>query len=373
MPTPLHTPRVNNNDDTVRLVHLFVTPGAAVRKGDPIADIETDKATFTVEAEEDGFVLGFNAQKGDTIEVGSVLAWLGSTPDEHVPANTPKVENNGSELAPQREPTLKAALLMAQFGIDASSLSGKGARIGVDEVLAFAKQRNVSGSSPREAIVRSSSPAPQIEGRRVALSPEERGMLRTVEWQKREAVAAYAEVSYPEAGWKARAAAFKAANGLLLDPLLTLFAWQLVQVAKQRPNLNATIVDGEKYLYDHVNLGFTVQAGQNLYVAVVREAESLSEAEFVKRLSELQRAAMKNSLRVEESSGATIGFTSMARWSVTRHIPVLIPQTALIVAHAAARDGVASLGATYDHRLLTGGEVVIALNELATAGSAQNE
>jgi pyruvate dehydrogenase E2 component (dihydrolipoamide acetyltransferase) len=85
MPTPLYTPRVNNNDDTVRLVHLFVEPGTAIRKGDPVADVETDKATFTVEAEEDGFLLRYDAAKGDTIAVGSVLAWTGRSADE-VPA-----------------------------------------------------------------------------------------------------------------------------------------------------------------------------------------------------------------------------------------------------------------------------------------------
>lgn len=373
MATPLHTPRVNNNDDTVRLVHLFVAPGTAVRRGDPVADIETDKATFTVEAEQDGFVLAYNAKKGDTIEVGSVLAWIGSKADEPVPETAQQTTAQGTNGKPHRdgepalrEPTLKAAMLMAQYGIEAASLPGNGSRIGIDEVLAYIREHKISRGQPEQAPARMTSVQPAVEGRRSALTPEERGMLRTVEWHKREAVAAYAEVAYNEANWKSRAAEFKSANGLLLDPLLALLAWRLVQIARSRPKLNATIVDGEKYVYDHVNLGFTVQAGQNLYVAVVREAEIMSEIDFVKRLSELQRAAMKNSLRTEESSGATIGFTSMARWSVTRHIPILIPQTALIVAHAASRDGIASLGATYDHRLLTGGDVVIALNELAS-------
>ena len=57
MPTPLYTPRVNNNDDTVRLVKVLVAPGAAVRAGDIVAEVETDKANFTVEAEQDGYVL----------------------------------------------------------------------------------------------------------------------------------------------------------------------------------------------------------------------------------------------------------------------------------------------------------------------------
>src|ERR1039457_3750799 len=108
MPFPLHTPRVNNNDDSVRLTHLYVSPGAYVRRGDPVADVETDKATFTVEAEEDGYLLGFDPQAGDTIEVGSVLAWMGASADGAVPAQTVAV---GSAERVIGTPTLKAAIL----------------------------------------------------------------------------------------------------------------------------------------------------------------------------------------------------------------------------------------------------------------------
>jgi pyruvate/2-oxoglutarate dehydrogenase complex dihydrolipoamide acyltransferase (E2) component len=373
MAKPLYTPRVNNNDDTVRLVHLFVEPGTAVRKGDPVADVETDKATFTVEAEEDGFVLRYNAAKGDTIAVGSVLAWVGSKADEIGP-DVPPVNDRAtvSGSAGGREPTLKAALLLAQYNIDPSDIPVDGPRISTEAVLGYLRKNGLSAQvRASEAGGARSAPdqsRPQESGQRTPLSGVERGMLRTVEWQKREAVPAYAEVTYDESVWKARAARFRSEHGLLLDPILAQLAWELVRIAMRRPHLNATVTGAEKYAYDHVNLGFTVQSGQNLFVAVVREAENLSEIEFVNRLSQLQRAAMKNALKPEEASGATIGFTSMARWSVTRHMPVLMPHTALIVAHSAARDGIAALGATYDHRVLTGGDVVISLNELASAG-----
>jgi pyruvate/2-oxoglutarate dehydrogenase complex dihydrolipoamide acyltransferase (E2) component len=70
-------------------------------------------------------------------------------------------------------------------------------------------------------------------------------------------------------------------------------------------------------------------------------------------------------LRETETSGGTIGFSSMERWKVTRHIPILAPQTSLMVAHAAGRDGKGTLGATYDHRILTGAQVVTALRQLS--------
>jgi pyruvate/2-oxoglutarate dehydrogenase complex dihydrolipoamide acyltransferase (E2) component len=99
-----------------------------------------------------------------------------------------------------------------------------------------------------------------------------------------------------------------------------------------------------------------------LYLTVVEKADQLTCREFVIRLTELQRSAMAHRLRANETSGATVGFTSMARWNATRHIPVLPSYTSLIVAHAAPLpDGRGVLGATYDHRALTGHEALAAI------------
>ena len=64
MAFPLLTPRVNNNDDVVRLTKLWVDKGASIRRGLPVADIETDKSVFTIEAEQEGYLLGFMAKEG---------------------------------------------------------------------------------------------------------------------------------------------------------------------------------------------------------------------------------------------------------------------------------------------------------------------
>lgn len=362
MAIPLFTPRVNNNDDTVRLVHLFVEPKAQVRRGDPVADIETEKATFTVEADQDGYILGFNAGKGDTIAVGSVLAWLGATADEPAPESArPEPAKNDRS---RRDTTLKAAMLLSQYRIDPARLPHNSGRITADEVERYISEQGLAApglDSARSAISYSVAP-----GRGTPFTSEERGMLRTVEWHKREAVPAYAEIEYDDSAWKAHAANFQKQNGILMDPLLSLLGWHLVQIAKRRPELNATVVAGEKHIYDHVNFGFTVQAGRRLYVVVVKEADALKAVEFVQRLGELQRNALKGKLQAEETSGATIGFTSMARWPVTRHTPILMPYTSMIVAHTASRNGEAYLGATYDHRVLSGADAVLALQELAS-------
>ena len=122
-----------------------------------------------------------------------------------------------------------------------------------------------------------------------------------------------------------------------------------------------------------MNLGFTLQSETRLSLLSIRDAAKLNEIEFVRQLHSLMRRGMKEKLTPEDTTDVTISFSSMSRWEVTRHIPVLPPYTALIVAHAYAKDHVATLGATYDHRVLTGGHVAGVLRSVIVPFTAETE
>ena len=364
MATPVYTPRVNNNDDSVRLNHIHVQPGSYVKAGDALVDVETDKATFGVEAEAEGYVLSIEAQLGDMVEVGSVLLWMGAQPEEAIPSTN---SANGATNTPNAAaPSMKALLLLSQYGLTPSQIPASGDRLSAADALRYIERKGLTPRSTQPAAIHhpAGRPAPQASGKSTPLSPEERGMLRTVLWHRDEAVPGYVELPYDPAPWQAYAEEFQKKHGLLFSPLLPLIAKRLVTLAAETRGLNTTLVGEEKLAYDSVNLGFTMQSGSILYMLVVREAETLSDPDFVKRLSGLQRRAMRHELRPEESSGNTIAFTSMSRWQVSRHIPVLPPHNSLIVAHSAPADGLANLGATYDHRVLTGGDVAVLLTKL---------
>jgi pyruvate dehydrogenase E2 component (dihydrolipoamide acetyltransferase) len=363
MPVPLRTPRINNNDDTVRLSQIVARPGASVRAGEQVAEIETDKATFTVEAEQDGYVLSVHGKEGDILEVGSILMWMGSSPDEPVPTQDASAQSAPSSSAVTS--SLKASLLLQRYGLDASAVPATGSRLSAADVEAYVAKNGLQPAGRSAGAPALSLPA--VPGSLGRLSPEDRGMLRTVLWHRDEAVAGHVEIQYDPQPWADYAAAFQKSENLLLSPLLALVAWRLVQVAKEDPRLNSTIAGDRRYVYGQVNLGFTVQSRSTLYLAVVEAAEGLAAREFIDRLSELQRKAMKDSLKPQESSGSTIAFTSMARWKVSRHAPILPPHNSLIVAHTAAvSPSSAFLGATYDHRAMSGGDVVRALQKIST-------
>ncbi|PYT02583.1 MAG: hypothetical protein DMF60_20885 [Acidobacteria bacterium] len=308
MPEAIHTPRVNNNDDYVRFSHTFVSPGEAVKTGDPIAEIETDKATFTVEAERDGYVLGFVQPLGEMIAVGSVLGWMGDSPEEAIPAS-PAIASGPAVIG---EPTLKAALLLAKFGLKSGDVAASGERLSAQDVLNHAaKHRPVQlpAGHPFEDEQAPGLPA----GDRHPLTVLERGMVKTVLWHRHSAVPGYVEIAYSTEAWESYSEAFQGRYRLLLNPVLALMAYRLVRLARENPKLDCTVTGEERYHYAGVNLGFTMQSGDSLYLLSLKDADKLEEKTFVDALNQLVRQGMKGKLGADRIGGVTIGVSSMAR------------------------------------------------------------
>ena len=364
MASPLHVPRVNNNDDSVRIAALGVKEGEFVKRGQIVGAVETDKAVLDVSAERDGYVLKIMHDMGETASVGSVLLWIGDVATERAP-DEPAARSTASAVTESSRPTAKALARLRELGLDASAIPAAGERLTVADIEAWLAKRPAAGAAT-SSDARAAEQSPGVAGEMQDLSMEERAMLATVRWHRERAVPGYLEVEYDPKPWNEYAARYAVESRQLFSPLLPLLAFRLVQLAKATPRINATIVGDRRYQYRAINLGFTVQAGTTLYLAVVRDAQAMSVERFVDALGEVQRHAVAHKLSASESSGATLAFSSMARWDVSRHVPVLPPYTSLIVAHAAPRaEGSAVLGASYDHRLLTGFDALTALRALA--------
>lgn len=361
----LHAPRVNNNDDIVQVIAFRVGVGDYIEKGEIVLDVETDKAIVEVAAENDGYVLKLMCEVDDKVAVGSILLWQGESLDEPVP-ETP-VAAPAAEGAGNARPTAKARTLLKELGLDAGAVPASGDRLTLADVETYIAAHGIQRRDRTPAVTVSAQESlPDVPGQLVDLNAEERGMLITVSWHRDHAAATYLEVEYDPKAWEDHAAAYAAANKLMLSPLLPLLAYRYVQLVKASPRLNATVVNGKRFQYQPVNLGFTVQAGETLYLTVVRDADTLDTKPFIENLGEVQRHALQRKLSREETSGATIAFSSMARWSVSRHIPILPPYCSLMIAHAAPKgSGRAVLGASYDHRVLSGFDVARLLMELA--------
>lgn len=371
MPHPVYTPCVNSNDDVVRLINIEVKSGDAVKAGELIAEVETDKAIVEVEAERDGYVLGILFDEDDSVRVGSILMWIGDSPDEVIPELPSQQPKDTSALERAAKPTAKARALLAKHNLTAEQISYQGDRLTTGDIEAFIAQKRNGAQKleAREADLPPTAAAeamPNVPGTLHVLNPEEHGMLSTVTWHRDHAVATYLEMEYDPQPWEEYAAAYATQHKFMLSPLLSLMAYRLVDIARNTPKINCTLVNGQKYRYDQVNLGFTVQVGETLYLTVVQQADAMETRKFIDVLGEIQRHAMAKKLRADELQGATLSFSSMARWKVSRHVPILAPYTAIMVAHSAPNreGGPAVLGACYDHRVLSGFDVARVLQEL---------
>jgi pyruvate/2-oxoglutarate dehydrogenase complex dihydrolipoamide acyltransferase (E2) component len=370
MAHPVHAPRVNNNDDVVKVVRVSVAVGDAVSAGDLLMEVETEKAVVDVEAEADGYVLAVMCEPGQNIAVGAVVVWLGDEASEAVPASA---SQSTATTTPTGDMTAKARLLLRRHGLAADSIPRAGDRLSAADIETYLAAHPEHAAQSAEAPARKAAIALPAPADIIPLSPFARGMLATVTWQRDHAATAYLEIEYDPRPWEAAAAEFMRARRLMFSPLLSLMAHRLSQLAPDM-GANATIQEhGEPSLvrYRNANLGFTVQAGEVLYLCVIEAAETLSAEQFVNKLFDLQRRAMGHKLAPSEMRGATIGFTSMARWGVQRHQPVLAPNTGVMVAHAASAPGGerAVLGITYDHRLLSGFAAVQLLKKLTQPAS----
>lgn len=370
MPHPVYIPCVNINDDIVLIVDVTVSAGDTVRAGDMIAEVETDKAVIPVEAEQDGYVLKVLCDVEERVKVGAVMMWIGDSPDEPVPESDSTKPDAGAIKTSSQQPTAKARALLDKYQLDAGQIPHQGERLTARDIEAFiAGQGGTAGGAN---AAQAGSPQggeellPGTAGSLRSLSVEEQGMVSTVTWHRDHAVTAYLEMVYDQQAWQDFAAAFAERHKFMLSPLLPLMAYRLVRLAREMPEINTTLVNGQKYCYDQVNLGFTVQVGETLYLTVIQQADTMGDRQFIDALGEVQRHAMAKKLRPDESRDATLGFSSMARWNVSRHVPVLAPYTALMVAHSAPPKGgqPAVLGASYDHRILSGYDVARVLQEL---------
>lgn len=359
MTDPLYVPRINNNDDEVLLVSLQVANGDAVQAGQAVAEIESEKATVVVEAETDGYVVGISGIEGEMVTVGAVLIWIGETPQSQVPDDAGEGDTGPST---RTRPTAGAMALLRKHGLSESAVPVSGSRMQVGDVEAYLSQNPPAGAVPAAAAGLSDPPA--AAGRAAPLSAYEAAMMQSVLWHGREAVPTYLEAAYDETPWQEFAQSFRDEEGLLSSPLVPLIAYQLVRYVLAKPGLNSTISDGQRFLYDAVNLGFTVDVGDKLFLPVIHDAQNMTAREFVDAFGRLHRAAMRGRLQPEEMRGATVAVSSMARWPVLRHMPILPAHVSLMVAHSAPNDGRCVLGATYDHRVLDGAAAFQAVHSL---------
>jgi 2-oxoglutarate dehydrogenase E2 component (dihydrolipoamide succinyltransferase) len=393
----IKVPAVGESISEVTLVKWLKQAGAYVERDEVIAELESEKATFEVNAEQAG-VLNPIGKEGDTLKIGDVVAQIDETaakPSSNgasaaaptkaaAPATdqgtkaTPATQssNAGAAATPAAQAAVAsipgdikatpvAAAIISDKKIDAGSItpSGIGGKILKHDVLeALAHPGRTPG---KELFARSEkrekmSNLRKTVSRRLVEAKNTTAMLTTFNEVDMSAIMAL-RTKYKDK--------FKEKHGVNLG-FMSFFTKATCYALQEWPAVNAYI-DGEELVYhDYCDISIAVSAPKGLVVPVIRNAESLSMADIEKKVVELATKARDNKLSMEEMQGGTFTITNGGVFGSLMSTPIInIPQSAILGMHKIEERAVVVngqivarpmmyLAVSYDHRIIDGRESV---------------
>jgi pyruvate dehydrogenase E2 component (dihydrolipoamide acetyltransferase) len=336
-------PRLSDSMEEGTIVRWLKKDGEVVSKGDALADVETDKATVTFDAEADG-VLRILVEEGQTVPIGGVIASIGEPAER---------EANGRAKA--------------------SPLARRAAReAGVD-------LRGVSGSGPGGRIVKAD--LPKQEPARGAKAVGAKGAVTTMEPSRTQVQIAqrmaeskatipdftlHAEVDMEQAV-ELRAQLRKAGRaGDAIPSYNDMVVKACALALRDHPRANAAYRDGVFEFYERVNVGIAVAAHDSLVVPTVFDADRKSLVEIAREARTLAERVRSQQITPAELSGGTFTVSNLGMYGVASFAAIINPPQAAILAVGELRElpvvrdrqvvpGLRmSLVLTCDHRILYG-------------------
>jgi pyruvate dehydrogenase E2 component (dihydrolipoamide acetyltransferase) len=377
MPTDVLMPALGPNQDTGRLVEWFKREGDAVTQGEPLMEIETDKATVEIEAPASGVLARVTAQPGDEVPVGQPVAIILATGEEPLaeqgvtPAATTSAATARSfEAVGEEPPAEHTAAATGSFEARVAPASPLARRLAQERGIDVA---SVVGTGPGGAVKAGNLPRKDTQRVRAASGIWATMARRTAEswttvphfYLEREVDASRLQ------SWRLHA---KRANPAVTvtDLLVRLAAACL----RHHPLVNGRW-DGEQPVAAvEVGIGIAVAVDDGLVVPVIKEADRLSLAEITAGRADLAERARAGRLRPDELRGATFTISNLGMYAVdTFHAIVDSPQAAILAVgriadRVVATGGVAQvrpslrLSLSCDHRAVDGARAAGFLTDL---------
>ena len=370
----IKVPTVGESINEVSLAKWLKKDGQWVERDEVLAEIESEKATFEINAEQAG-ILKIKVQEGDTLAIGDVVCSIdekAKRPENAAPAPAEKKEKP-AEATPKVEVAVKsdvkatpvAAAIIADKKVDAKGIaaSGSGGKILKQDVL---EALSNPGRKPGVELFNRTERKEKMTQLRKTVSK------RLVEAKNTTAMlTTFNEVDMSfvmdiRTKYKDK---FKEKHGVNLG-FMSFFTKASAYALQEFPAVNAYI-SGEELLYhDYCDISIAVSAPKGLVVPVIRNAESLSMADIEKKVVELATKARDNKLTLEEMQGGTFTITNGGVFGSLLSTPIInIPQSAILGMHKIEERPIVVKGQivarpmmylalSYDHRIIDGRESV---------------
>jgi 2-oxoglutarate dehydrogenase E2 component (dihydrolipoamide succinyltransferase) len=355
--------------------------GDLVEMDEVIGEIESEKATFELTAEAQGY-LRIVAKEGDTLEIGALICQIdvaeGSKAQTEAPTVVPSSENKAPQSVPSGSyadghPSPAASKILAEKGISQTEVKGTGVggRITKEDALKAEKTAAPKQQEPQKA-------EPIVS---TGLRDQRREKMTTLR----------KTISKRLVSVKNETAMLTTFNEVNMKPIMDIrskykekfkekyevglgfmsFFTKACCVALQEWSAVNAQIDGDELVYsDFCDVSIAVSAPKGLVVPVIRNAESLSFVEIEKEVIRLATRARESKLSIEEMQGGTFTITNGGVFGSMMSTPIInAPQSAILGMHNIVERPVAENGEvvirpmmyialSYDHRIVDGRESV---------------
>ena len=384
----MKVPSPGESISEVEIADWLVSDGDYVEKDQAIAEVDSDKATLELPAEEAG-IITLKAEVGDTVDVGAVVCLIDTDAKAPAKAAAPlpaaaeasRAEATRAEAAPvptpaptpekesyaKGHPSPAAAKLMTENGVKANQVSGTGkdGRITQHDVLAamaagFDSSATAGWGGTRDTKNEKMSMLRRKVAERLVAVKNETAMLTTFNEIDMKPIMDMRK-QYKDK--------FREVHGVNLG-FMSFFTKAVTEALNLYPAVNAMIDGKEAVFHDYADIGIAVSSPKGLMVPVVRNAEQMSLHEIEAEIKRLAIKARDGKITIDEMTGGTFTITNGGVFGSMLSTPIINPpQSAIlgmhnIVERAVVVNGevvvrpIMYLALSYDHRIIDGKESV---------------
>jgi pyruvate dehydrogenase E2 component (dihydrolipoamide acetyltransferase) len=373
MPFTIQMPKLGHTMTEGTVLKWHKHAGDRVREGELVLTVETDKAEVEIESPAAGVLARVLAEEGSIVAVGLPLAEIvrpGETAGDAAPVTnqTPASDGAATRSSPPTASKAPAASkriiasprakgLAAKSGIDLAGVVGSGP----DGLITEDDVRKIGATDAQHA---KSAPGPLLASRREKLTRIQAVGARNLaaSWSTIPHFVQMVRVDMSRALAARRALNASGGRVSVTDVILRA----TVLALKENPRVNSSYGEGERIIYEQINLGIAVDTPDGLVVPVIHDAGALDLAGISARAAELAERARGKQLRPADMENATFTVSNLGAYGIENGTPVIFaPQAALMFVGAIHDEALAVAGRVevrsamqiaiaYDHRVLDG-------------------
>ena len=374
----MKVPSPGESISEVEIAEWLVKDGDYVEKDQTIAEVDSDKATLDLPAEESG-VITLKAEEGDAVEVGAVVCLIDTSAKrssetvlkkpkiiktkEPINKNVDPVEKDDNSSFASGTPSPAAAKILSEKNISVTNVygSGKGGRITKDDALkALPKVDLKEIVRDRKVDNKKLSMLRRKVAQRLVAVKNQTAMLTTFNEVNMSPIFEIRK-KYKEE--------FKSKHEVGLG-FMSFFTRAAVTALKDFPDVNSMIDGDQQVRYDFCDISIAVSGPKGLMVPVVRDAQNLSFSQIENEIKRLAIRARDGEITVDEMTGGTFTITNGGVFGSMLSTPIINPpQSAILGMHNIVERPVAVngkveihpimyLALSYDHRIIDGKESV---------------